>query len=522
MNKTLSFLLTLFLTSSIALSTAFGQTPEKMSYQAVIRNSNDVLVANTPIRMQISILQATVDGTVVYSEIQTPTTNLNGLISIEIGIEAGFNSIDWANGPLFIKTETDPTGGTNYSITGTSQLLSVPYALHAKTAENISGILAELDPQFTAWDKSTGISITESQISDLQNYLSTELDPQFASWDKTSGIVITENQILDLQNYLTAELDPEFTSWDKSTGIGITESQISDLQSYLIAELDPQFTAWDKTSGIVITQSQISDLQNYLTVELDPAFTAWDKSTGISITESQISDLQAYLTEESDGSITNEIEMPLDATTGDMSYYNGTNWEKLAAPNQNDMTLNFCEGKPKWTSGGYCPAEIGQYKYGGIVFYVFQEGEAGYVDGEAHGLVCSIVDQSTGLAWSGTTSITTEATGTQVGTGFSNTITIINSQVPASTAAQLCNNLNMNSYNDWFLPSRGELELMYNLRTIINTNATLNGGSIFADSFYWSSTETSTLNANAVSFYNVYVGNFSKAHIYAVRAVRAF
>jgi hypothetical protein len=90
--------------------------------------------------MRISILQTTPSGTAVYVETQTPTTNANGLVSIEIGggtvVVGNFSTINWANGPYFVKTETDPTGGTNYSITGTSQLLSVPYALYAATAGN--------------------------------------------------------------------------------------------------------------------------------------------------------------------------------------------------------------------------------------------------------------------------------------------------------------------------------------------------------------------------------------------------
>ncbi|MDD4385779.1 MAG: FISUMP domain-containing protein [Bacteroidales bacterium] len=110
-----------------------------MSYQAVIRNSNLELVTNTAIGMQISILQGSASGTAVYVEIQTPTTNDNGLASIEIGagtVQSGdFAAINWEDAPYFIKTETDPSGGTSYTITGTSQLLSVPFALHANEVD---------------------------------------------------------------------------------------------------------------------------------------------------------------------------------------------------------------------------------------------------------------------------------------------------------------------------------------------------------------------------------------------------
>jgi len=130
---------TLLLAIVISIS-IFSQAPQKMSYQAVIRNGSDQIVASSSIGMQISILQGSAEGTVVYTETQTPTTNTNGLVSIEIGIGTPvigtFAGIDWSTGTYFIKTETDPDGGTSYNITGTSQLLSVPYALHAKTAQN--------------------------------------------------------------------------------------------------------------------------------------------------------------------------------------------------------------------------------------------------------------------------------------------------------------------------------------------------------------------------------------------------
>lgn len=137
MKKLFTFMVAVFLTATL-----WAQSPEKMSYQAVIRNSSEALVTNTTVGMQISILQGSASGTAVYVETQSPTTNANGLISIKIGdgtVQSGdFTNIEWANGPYFIKTETDPAGGTDYTITGTSQLLSVPYALHAKTAESVS------------------------------------------------------------------------------------------------------------------------------------------------------------------------------------------------------------------------------------------------------------------------------------------------------------------------------------------------------------------------------------------------
>jgi len=118
----------------------FAQAPNKMSYQAIIRNTSNALVTSTAVGMRISIIQTSPSGTAVYVETQTPTTNANGLASIEIGggtvVSGNFSTIDWGNGPYFVKTEVDPSGASNYSITGTSQLLSVPYALYATTAGN--------------------------------------------------------------------------------------------------------------------------------------------------------------------------------------------------------------------------------------------------------------------------------------------------------------------------------------------------------------------------------------------------
>ena len=168
MKKIFTIMPAVLITASVFLpQQASAQAPEKMSYQAVVRDASDNLVTNQAVGMQISILQGSETGTAVYTETQTPTTNANGLVSVEIGngtvVSGDITTIDWANGPYFIKTETDPAGGSSSTISGTSQLLSVPYALHAKTAENVTGGISETDPVYSAWNKSDEHTTTNSQ-----------------------------------------------------------------------------------------------------------------------------------------------------------------------------------------------------------------------------------------------------------------------------------------------------------------------------------------------------------------------
>jgi len=112
-----------------------SQAPNLMSYQAVIWDASGNLVSEKMVNIKISILQGSVSGTSVYSETHKIQTNINGLVSLMIG--GGTNTagkiaeINWGGGSYFLKTETDPTGGGNFTITGTTQLVSVPYALIA-------------------------------------------------------------------------------------------------------------------------------------------------------------------------------------------------------------------------------------------------------------------------------------------------------------------------------------------------------------------------------------------------------
>lgn len=155
----------IYLVIAASALTAFAQPPHKMSYQCVVRDKDGTLVTKQLVGMRTTILQGSEIQHVVYQETYNFTaTNVNGLLTVEIGsgnptIASGpFSSIPWAAGPIFLQTEIDPTGGTNYTIVGKSQILSVPYALFAEK----SGTVTETDPLFGA---SAAKGITSANIA---------------------------------------------------------------------------------------------------------------------------------------------------------------------------------------------------------------------------------------------------------------------------------------------------------------------------------------------------------------------
>ena len=187
--KNMRRLFTTFLLCCVAVTIAFAQAPEKFTYQAVVRNASNSLIANAQVSVRVSILQGSANGSAVYVETQTATTNANGLMTLSIGggsVQQGtFANIDWASGPFFLKTETDPNGGSNYSVTTTQQLLSVPYALYAKTAENgFSGDYNDLTNTPTIPTVPTNVStftndagyLTDADIADLLTTVDALLD----------------------------------------------------------------------------------------------------------------------------------------------------------------------------------------------------------------------------------------------------------------------------------------------------------------------------------------------------------
>ena len=286
----------------LAVAAAMAQAPEKFTYQAVVRNASNSLVANAPVGVRVSILQGSASGSAVYVETQTATTNANGLVTLSIGggnVQQGaFADIDWANGPYFLKTETDPNGGSNYSITTTQQMLSVPYALYAKEAGNIPTVPAnvsaftndagyitgytETDPTVPAWAKEankptynyseivntpelptvpTNVSAFTNDAGYLTNY--TETDPTVPAWAKEAN----------KPTYNYSEIVNTPTIPTVPTNVSAFTNDVGYITTY--TETDPQFNAWDKnyndlTNKPVLFDGDYNSLTNQPTIPTVP------------------------------------------------------------------------------------------------------------------------------------------------------------------------------------------------------------------------------------------------------------
>ena len=120
-------------------SLLIAQAPDKMNYQSIVRDNGGTPITNQNVSFQVSILEDNINGTVVFSETHQVMTNQFGYASLLIGtgqvVQGSFSDISWGSFDHFMKTEVDVNGGTNYADMGTSQLVSVPYALYANEAK---------------------------------------------------------------------------------------------------------------------------------------------------------------------------------------------------------------------------------------------------------------------------------------------------------------------------------------------------------------------------------------------------
>lgn len=159
---------------------AFAQTPQAICYQGGATDAEGAPLTTQNISIRASVVSGNANGPVEWSESHTTTTDEFGLFNVDIGtgtrvdgLQSQFSDIDWASGDYFLRVEMDAAGGNNYEMMGTTQILSVPYALFAEGANNAttaeSAATAAVADSVTRAGVDGIVGVMESEGLDLSN-----------------------------------------------------------------------------------------------------------------------------------------------------------------------------------------------------------------------------------------------------------------------------------------------------------------------------------------------------------------
>lgn len=460
----------LLLLFAIIQITAYAQAPKAFKYQAIARDITGNELINQAVSFQISILEGSVNGASVYTETQDTVTNQFGIVNLAIGagsvVSGIFDSIHWGVNSFFIKIEMDASGGTNYQLMGTSQLMSVPYALFAERSNTPGPKGDKGDQGVQGFD---GLEGAPGATGPAGSFPPGNNPGDMEYWNGTHWVVVAGGS--EGQNLTFCNGRP---IWGPCPPLSLPVLTTDSIYSV--------------TSKTAIAHSSLTFDGNDLISSRGICYSTQSNPTIADSIISGGSDLGGF--------ISNLAELNVSTTYYVRAY--ATNSVGTGYGNElsftTDLTSNY---------------SIGQIYGGGIIFYIDPTTQ--------HGLIADTIDLGYnnfgcyGVSING-------ADATAIGSGQQNTLDIVAGCSSAATASYVCQNLVLNGYSDWFLPAKDELNLifvnLYDQGYMVNS---------FVHDFYESSSEYSATYGWALRMdTGVWDEQHSKNHVHKFRAVRAF
>ncbi len=237
-----------------------AQAPEGFKMQLLLQGDNTGPLVNKPVGIRVSILKGNTDGVQVYTETLNPTTNEFGLITISIGVsnQNQFAQINWGEDIFYTKVELDVSGGSNYVLYGISPLMAVPFSEYSKSSDK----LYEKDPDFSSWNKSTGIKIQKNQVKNLIQF--TNSDEKDLIFKSSASSEITESDLLNWNKI--EESDPVFvtsaakqilktdtSAWNKKSNFSGSYTSLTDIPYFSTVSYSGKYTDLTNTPNFLVT-----------------------------------------------------------------------------------------------------------------------------------------------------------------------------------------------------------------------------------------------------------------------------